>query len=103
MEFTVRQIADILQGTVEGNDQNKVSTLTKIEEGQPGSLAFLSNLKYEHHLYTTQASAVIVTRGFTPKKPVTPALIYVDDAYSGFSTLLGFYQNMLLQGKNGVE
>ncbi len=103
MEFTVRQIADILKGEVKGDDQKKVSTLTKIEEAEEGSLAFLSNLKYEHFLYTTRASAVIVSKGFTPKKEVEPTLIIVDDAYSGFSTLLGFYQNLLLQSKMGVE
>ena len=103
MEFTVRQIADLLQGRVEGNEERKVHTLSKIEEAKEGSLGFLSNLKYEAFLYTTQATAVIVSEGFIPKQDVTPALIFVEDAYSSFSTLLGFYQSLLLTQKSGVE
>ena len=103
MEFTVQQIADLLQGTVEGDSFVKVSSLAKIEEAETGSLAFLSNLKYEQFLYTTGASAVIVSDNLELKKPVSAALIRVADPYSSFSTLLQFYQQALLNSKTGVE
>ena len=47
MEFTAQQIADLLHGSVEGDPQVKVNRLSKIEEGEPGSLTFLANPKYE--------------------------------------------------------
>jgi len=103
MEFTVQQIADLLQGTVEGDKTIKVSTLAKIEEAQPGALAFLSNPKYEPYLYTTQASAVIVSDRLELRKTVSAALIRVSDPYSSFSTLLQYYQTALLASKTGVE
>lgn len=103
MEFTVQQIADLLQGTVEGDNLAKVSTLAKIEEAQAGALAFLSNPKYEPFLYSTHASAVIVSDKLELKKSVTAALIRVEDPYSSFSTLLHYYQTALIASKTGVE
>ncbi|NDK56212.1 UDP-3-O-(3-hydroxymyristoyl)glucosamine N-acyltransferase [Pontibacter fetidus] len=103
MEFTVQQIADLLQGEIEGDNLTKVSTLAKIEEAQSGALAFLSNPKYEPYLYTTGASAVIVSDKLELKKPVSAALIRVSDPYSSFSTLLQYYQAALLASKTGVE
>jgi UDP-3-O-[3-hydroxymyristoyl] glucosamine N-acyltransferase len=103
MEFTVEQIASLLNGKVEGDRSVSIRSLAKIEEGSPGSLSFLSNPKYEPHLYTTQASAVIVNEQFVPKKAVQPALIYVKDAYSAFTALLQEYNKYLNAGKTGAE
>lgn len=103
MEFTVQQIADLLQGTIEGDNLAKVSTLAKIEEAGPGALAFLSNPKYEPFLYSTNASAVIVSDKLDVKKSVSAALIRVTDPYSSFSTLLQYYQTALIASKTGVE
>ncbi|NEM98615.1 UDP-3-O-(3-hydroxymyristoyl)glucosamine N-acyltransferase [Pontibacter burrus] len=103
MEFTVQQIADLLQGRVEGDNLAKVSTLAKIEEAQSGALSFLANPKYEPYLYSTGASAVIVSESLELKKPVSAALIRVSDPYSSFSTLLHHYQAALLASKTGVE
>jgi UDP-3-O-[3-hydroxymyristoyl] glucosamine N-acyltransferase len=103
MEFTIQQIADLLKGEVEGDNTVKVSTLAKIEEANTGALAFLSNLKYEPYLYTTGASAVIVSDKLELKKPVSASLIRVADPYSSFSTLLAYYQQAVLASKVGVE
>jgi UDP-3-O-[3-hydroxymyristoyl] glucosamine N-acyltransferase len=103
MEFTVQQIADLLQGTIEGDNTVKVRTLDKIEDAQSGALAFLSNLKYEPFLYTTKASAVIVSNSLELKKPVSATLIRVEDSYSSFSILLQYYQTALIASKTGVE
>lgn len=103
MEFTVKQIATLLEGEVAGNDALAITGLAKIEEGQPGDISFLSNLKYEPHLYTTQASAVIVDRSFEPKKPVVSALIFVENSYSAFTRLLEEYNRQQSLGRVGVE
>ena len=63
MKFTAKQIADLLKGTVEGNHDAEVNALSKIEEGKPGTLSFLSNPKYTPYIYDTKASVVIVNKG----------------------------------------
>ncbi len=103
MEFTVQQIAEVLGGTVEGDATAQVRRLAKIEEAQAGALSFLANLKYEPHLYTTGATAVIVSQTFAPRQPVGAALIRVEDPYLSFSQLLEFYQQTTRTGKRGVE
>ncbi len=103
MKFTINQIAAIIQGKVEGNGDEEVSSLSKIQEAKKGSISFLSNLKYEEFIYTTEASAVIVSEDFTPKKPLNTSLIRVKDSYSSFTVLLEEYHKMVTYAKHGVE
>lgn len=103
MEFTVKQIADLLNGTINGDETLKISQLSKIDEGKAGSISFLSNLKYESYLYTTLASAVIVDRSFQPKQPVQPTLIFVDNSYSAFTQLLEQVRQLQEAAKVGIE
>lgn len=103
MEFTVEQIALMLKGEVKGDKSLKVNQLAKIEDGNEGSISFLSNLKYEHFLYTTKATAVIVDKTFEPKKEYSPSLILVENAYSAFTTLLQEYQKFIANQKKGIE
>lgn len=102
MKFTTKQIADIIGGTVEGNENTEVWDLCKIEEGKPGGLSFLANTKYTNYIYNTQASAVIVNTTFVPEHPVNATLIRVADPYLAFATLLKTYNQMQLD-KKGVD
>lgn len=99
----MKQIAALLGGTVDGNESLKINQLSKIEEGQAGSISFLANLKYEHFLYTTAASAVIVNQSFQPRQPVQATLIFVDNSYSAFTKLLEQANRLLSATKTGVE
>ena len=74
MEFTAEMIAGFLGGDIVGDKQATVHTVSSIEEGKAGSLAYLTNPKYEPFLYTTQASIVLVNRSFTPSQPVAATL-----------------------------
>lgn len=103
MEFTVNQIAHLLGGEVKGNGEEKVRMLAKIQEAKSGEISFLSNSKYEHHIYETKASAVIVSKDFNPKKVVNSALIAVEDPYSSFTVLLEEYHKFITYQKSGVE
>jgi len=102
MKVTVQQIADLLNGEVVGNAATEVSDLSKIEEGKPGSLSFLSNPKYVPYIYETKASAVIINKSFVPEHPVQTTLIKVEDAYAAFTKLLEFY-NQIKNNKVGIE
>lgn len=95
MEFSAQQIAAFLGGTVEGNPDVKVSNFSKIEEGKPGTLTFLANPKYEHHIYNTQASIVLVNNDFSPTEPIEATLVRVPNAYAALALLL----NMVEQSK----
>jgi UDP-3-O-[3-hydroxymyristoyl] glucosamine N-acyltransferase len=102
LKFTAAQISEILQGEIEGNPNEEVYKLSKIEEGEKGSLTFLSNPKYTSFLYTTKASVAIVNKNFIPEKEITSTLIRVDDAYAAFIKLLEYYNKIKLN-KSGIE
>lgn len=102
MEFTAEMIAGFLGGDIVGDKQATVHTVSSIEEGKAGSLAYLTNPKYEPFLYTTQASIVLVNRSFTPSQPVAATLIRVDDAGACVLKLLEMY-NAAKPRKEGIS
>ncbi len=103
MNFSASQIALLINGKIEGDANASVKSFGKIEEAKQGELAFLANLKYEDHLYTTQASVIIINETQILKQPVTATLIRVADAYTAFATLLATYQEMMRQQMNGIQ
>ncbi|WP_291857151.1 UDP-3-O-(3-hydroxymyristoyl)glucosamine N-acyltransferase [Marinilabilia sp.] len=102
MEFTAQQIAELINGTVEGDTNQVIRDVSKIEEGRPETLTFLANPKYEQHIYNTEASVVIVNNNFKPEKPIKTTLIRVEDAYQALAKLLQLYESSLPK-KTGIE
>lgn len=95
MQFSAGQIAEFLQGTVDGDAQVLVHDMAKIEEGRLGTLTFLANPVYTEHLYHTGASIAIVHKGFQPTRPLPKSLtlIRIDDPRAAFSRLLEMYDS----------
>jgi UDP-3-O-[3-hydroxymyristoyl] glucosamine N-acyltransferase len=102
MEFSAQQVADILRGQIEGDATVKISKLSKIEEGVPGSISFLANPKYTQYIYHTKASLVIVNKDLVLTGPVAATLIRVDSAETAFSKLLEMYNQVKLN-KSGIS
>lgn len=102
MEFKAQSIADFLAGTVDGDPNATVTDVSKIEEGKPGTLAFLANPKYNKYLYETEASIVIVNQDLELEAEVKATLIRVPDAYKAFASLLELYQQAK-GNKSGIE
>ena len=102
MKFTAAQIAALLMGVVEGDENVLVSNVSRIEEGKPETLSFLANVKYTPYIYETEASIVIVNKDFKAEKPLRTTLIRVDDAYSAFAKLLEVYQQYTTN-KTGIS
>ena len=103
MEFTLGQLAALLEGKVEGDESQKVNRLDKIQEGQPGGISFLANEKYEPYIYETAATGVIVSDNFEASKPHQTTLVRVKDAYLGFTKLLETYAQFTKAMLVGVE
>lgn len=102
MEFSAKQIAAFVQGEVVGDEESKVHTFAKIEEGVPGALSFLSNPKYESYIYDTQSSIVLVNKDFVPERAVKATLIKVENAYESLAKLLTLYEQSKPR-KTGID
>ncbi|MDX2133194.1 MAG: UDP-3-O-(3-hydroxymyristoyl)glucosamine N-acyltransferase [Saprospiraceae bacterium] len=99
MEITAAQLAQLINGTLEGDPKATVNRPARIEEAHQGDFAFMDNPKYEHFAYTTEASVLLVHSSFTPTRPLTPTLIRVDDVRGSLATLLqAFEERKYLNG-----
>lgn len=102
MEFTARQIAEMIDGRVEGNENAAVNSFAKIEEGREGAISFLSNPKYTHFLYDTRSTIVLVNEDLELERPVSATLIRVKNAYEAVARLLQLYDSMKPR-KTGID
>ena len=102
MEFTAKQIADMINGRVEGNPDAKINTFAKIEEGKEGAISFLSNPKYTAYIYDTKSSVVLINEDVELTQPVNCTLIRVQNAYESVAKLLQLYTSMMPK-KTGID
>lgn len=102
MEFSAKQIAQFVQGVIEGDENATVNTFAKIEDGKPGAISFLSNPKYTHYIYDTESSIVLVDKSIELEKPTKATLIKVDNAYECVAKLLQLYESMKPK-KTGID
>lgn len=102
MEFSAKQIAQFVQGVIEGDENATVNTFAKIEDGKPGAISFLSNPKYTHYIYDTESSIVLIDKSVELEKPTKATLIKVDNAYECVAKLLQLYESMKSK-KTGID
>ena len=102
MKFSAAQIAQFLGGKIEGNPEVEVSNIAKIEEGSPGTLAFLANPKYEKFIYETKSSIILVNNDFVAAEEISATLIRVENAYQAFASLLEMVSQSRPQ-KTGID
>lgn len=102
MEFTAKQIAEFVEGRVEGNENAAVNSFAKIEEGREGAISFLSNPKYLHYIYETRSSVVLINEDVELEKAISPTLIRVKNAYESVARLLQLYESMKPK-KTGID
>ena len=91
MNLSAEKIADMLDGSIEGDKTASINKLSKIENGDKNSLSFLGNPKYNNFLYESNSSIILVKRDFILEEPIQPTLIRVDDPNKSFSVLLDFF------------
>tara|TARA_B100001057_G_scaffold77353_1_gene72232 strand:+ start:4218 stop:5240 length:1023 start_codon:yes stop_codon:yes gene_type:complete len=96
------EVAKLVNGVVDGDDNSTINKLSKIESGDKNSLSFLGNSKYNNFLYETNASIIIIENSFVPKQKVKPTLIRVEDPNLAFSVLLEYFDNQQLK-KIGID
>ena len=102
MQFTAEMIAGLLGGEIVGDKSATVSTVSSIDGGKQGSLAYLTNPRYEQYVYTTEASIVLVDKSFEPTQEVHTTLIKVANVGECVLNLLEMY-NASRPRKTGVS
>lgn len=102
MHITPKDLAALVGGKVEGDDNIELTGFAKIEEAKEGDLCFIANPKYAHYIQTTKAGAVLVRNDFEAEGRSDVTLIRVADPYETLAKLLQ-YVDSLKPSKKGVE
>lgn len=101
MEISAKYIAEHLNGKLEGDPAIKVSSVARIENAKPGTLAFYGNPKYEQYFYTTRASVILINKTFTPSSQISSTLIRVDDVYQAIASMLELFASLKFSRRKG--
>ena len=103
MNFDIQQIADWIGAEIIGDPNQVIDHFSAIEEGSDRGISFLANPKYENFLYSTEASAVIVSKDIQLKEPIHTTLLKVEDPYRAFAQLLRAYEQVIKPEYHGVD
>lgn len=95
MQVKASLISQLLGGELIGNPDVLVSKPAKIEEGEPGAISFLGNMKYESYVYTCASSVILVHKDFVPKQALEATLIKVADVYASLSVLMQHFSDAM--------
>lgn len=102
MEVSAKVISEYVKGEIVGDAEVLVSSVAKIEKGQKGNICFLANPKYEHHIYNSKASIILINKSFELKQEIEPTIIKVDNAYEAVASLLGLLNTLKAKKKKGI-
>jgi UDP-3-O-[3-hydroxymyristoyl] glucosamine N-acyltransferase len=84
----LRELAKRLDCQLEGDGEVDIRRVTGIEHAQAGDLTFVANRKYQQHLATTHASAIILSTG-APAEGARASLLRASDPYLAFAKAVG--------------
>ncbi|WP_353135536.1 UDP-3-O-(3-hydroxymyristoyl)glucosamine N-acyltransferase [Limnohabitans sp.] len=87
MALSLGQIIESLGGRLLGDPNHLIQKLAPLDTAQVDALSFLSHLKYQSQLVTTQAGCVIVSPAVADAADVKMALIVTDNPYHYFARL----------------
>lgn len=103
MQFSVKQISELLQAEIVGDENTQISSLSELENAGPGDISFFSNKKYKDMLYGSKASAILVPKNFVATQKLEASLLKVEDSYSAFAQLLMVAEKHVVPEKIGIE
>ncbi|NQT26386.1 UDP-3-O-(3-hydroxymyristoyl)glucosamine N-acyltransferase [candidate division KSB1 bacterium] len=87
--LSLQQIAELVQGQIEGEANGSITGVAKIEEAESDQITFLANPKYAKHLESSKAMAVLVPPGLSPCQG--PVRIVTQDPYLAFLKIVIYF------------
>lgn len=84
-ELTLGEIVDLVQGRFSGDRQKRIEGVKPLADAGPDELSFLSNPRYETHLGTTRAGAILVSQEMEGS---SDRWIHVANPYLAFSVVM---------------
>ncbi len=100
----LEDIAELINGKIEGSREADITNVGKIETAGKNEITFISNPLYEKFFDTTKAGAVIVSGDFKIKHPREEiSVIRVADPYTSFLKLLEVFDSNYEDEFSGIS
>jgi UDP-3-O-[3-hydroxymyristoyl] glucosamine N-acyltransferase len=94
MEMTVAEIAALVGAEADGDVSAVISGVAPIDEAEPGHITFLTNRRYERHLATTGATAIIVPQEYERSPAIAgKTVLLAANAYATFAKVVGLFED----------
>jgi UDP-3-O-[3-hydroxymyristoyl] glucosamine N-acyltransferase len=87
MELKLKEIAQILGGTIDGDEDTVINNISGIEDAKEGDITFIANPKYIKYVETTNASAIVCSPGISSE---SKNLLKVKNPYLAYAKAITF-------------
>ena len=99
-EYTLAEIAEITGSQIVGNSSAVVNNIATLENAKKDSISFLANKKYQKHIKTTSANAVIVSTSFEIDNRLNYLLS--EDPYIAYAKLTTLFKEYVFELDNPI-
>ena len=99
-EYTLAEIAEITGSQIVGNSLAVVNNIATLENANKDSISFLANKKYQKHIKTTSANAVIVSTSFEIDNRLNYLLS--EDPYIAYAKLTTLFKESIFELDNPI-
>jgi UDP-3-O-[3-hydroxymyristoyl] glucosamine N-acyltransferase len=100
VKLTVKELANLVQGTVQGDGDIAISAARPLGAAQPGDITFVADDKHAALLHQTRASAAVAP----PSVPANGiALISVADPLTAFVTIVRHLRGEIADRPHGID
>ena len=99
-EYTLAEIAEITGSQIVGNSLAVVNNIATLENANKDSISFLANKKYQKHIKTTSANAVIVPTFFEIDNRLNYLLS--EDPYIAYAKLTTLFKESIFELDNPI-
>jgi UDP-3-O-[3-hydroxymyristoyl] glucosamine N-acyltransferase len=100
MAITLREIAEIVDGRLEGDGALLISGAAIIRDAQPGDITLADDAKLAPQLAASHASAALVGRNYTP---LNMPFVAVDNVHRAFAAVLARLRPEHANGERGID
>ena len=101
--WTVKQIAEAVGGSVEGNEDLQLTGIASLEAADKDEISFLTCPAFAKYLATTDAAAVLVQRETEVEVPSGTSLIRVDSPAEALEQVLALFAEPIPAPPPGVH
>ena len=99
-EYTLAEIAEFTGSQIVGNSLAVVNNIATLQNANKDSISFLANKKYQKHIKTTSANAVIVSTSFEIDNRLNYLLS--DDPYIAYAKLTTLFKESIFELDNPI-